>query len=244
MPFECPHCTKAIEGAMSQATHVERLSAKDSEIATLKGERDTATQRAMSAASQMERLEAVALSAAFSAAGVPDDPTIRHGFKLFHQAAMEGKPDGERTTLAEWVTTDAARQHPMLTSHYGKPTETPAPADPATQEAEALRPPQAAPAQPPQAAPPQAAPPTQPASTPTPKPPPNGETGATDPPTKTEEMTPERLSAYLRSDQYRALPAAKQKEEFDRLKSQMGMGDLFNPADAPGVFPAQSSGGS
>lgn len=213
MSFSCPHCSEPIKDAVSQTTHRERLAAKDSTIAEITAQRDEATVQATSAAARIAKAEQVAVSAAYTMAGVADDAVIRRGFEIFHREATSALPEGERPTLAEWITSEAARSHPMLSTHYAEasPSGTPS----GSEE---------------EASPTTAAPPAAPAQgvTPAPSGPPSGDEGAVSPPAKAERLTPEALRDYLRSDAYRALPAEKQREEFARLKGEVGVPDLFN----------------
>lgn len=217
MPIKCPHCSENVEDAYSkdetQRMIRERVSSKDEEIKTVKAERDEATRKVLTADQRIERAERVAVNAAFQSAGVADDATIRRGFELFYNEATGGKEDGDKPTYAEWIVSEDAKKHPMLSTHFANSHGGSGPKDPP-----------ADPANPPKD------PPADPANTPggPPSPPPNANAGATNPPDQKKKMSPDDLATYFRSDEFRALSREDQKAQFDKMKAEHGLGTLFN----------------
>lgn len=123
--MDCPHCSKKIEGAVSQEVLRERLAAKDTESTALK----TALTEAREKAKAAERLPEVerelnAIKAerqreeAFSAAGLPADPKVRAGFAAMYDSAMAGVAEAERKPFGDWLVAEEARTHPLLATHY------------------------------------------------------------------------------------------------------------------------------
>lgn len=129
MAFKCPHCTQEIAGAMSQESHLERLNAKTaentelkaklteaqgaaSEVTTLRTERDQLKSELTKRDRQAEE------SAAFEEAGVASDTKIRQGFTLVYNSEMSGAE--APVPFKDWLSAEGTKAHPLLSSGYAR----------------------------------------------------------------------------------------------------------------------------
>lgn len=128
MPYNCPHCSVAIEDAVSKDTMKERLAAKDRQISDYRDEAKEQRQRADGLEKQStgwreaaERLAAIearqAEDAAFTEAGLRADLTDRQRRILrseYEHAAKDA--NGERPPLTEWLKAELSAEQvdPML----------------------------------------------------------------------------------------------------------------------------------
>ncbi len=209
----CPSCSHAfdVEGAGDQAKFQQRLKAKGDEakaladkiraleegastLDALRSERDALR-------SELEGVRSAAeIGAAFASAGVADDEAIRSSFQAIYQSQMADVAEDERTPYSEWIGSEAARGHVLLSSCYAPQGEQP-PAE-----------------QPPAGQPPAGNAPRVPRSIP------NTEAGTLTPSTApAKPPTVEEVRAYFRSPAYRALPPEQRKAEQARLQSEMSV---------------------
>lgn len=204
MAFNCPHCSVAIDGAMTKEAHLERLKAKDEENKAVKAQLSEAQGKVSSAeaikaehaqykAELAKRDQQAERATAFQSVQIPD--AVRSGFEIVYASEMAGVD--APVPFAEWLTKEETKSNPMLSVHYGKPTT----ATTTTQTTTA-------------------------ATVTTPKTKPamggltNTDANAGDPPVKPGIQTPQELQDYLRSPAYRSLPKDQREQTLATLKAQ------------------------
>lgn len=130
MSVNCPHCSKAVENAVSAETHKEALKAKSDEIKLLNesvkeakaklADLDTITADLAKYRKEVQKREAEAERAtAFKAAGIPDSEPVRQGFAALYASSIAGAEEGKAPTFADWLDSEDAKSHPLLSGHYG-----------------------------------------------------------------------------------------------------------------------------
>jgi hypothetical protein len=210
MAFKCPHCSEPIEGAMSQESHRERLKAKDDENKSLVTELKEAQKKSKQYDSVVKERDdykaevdkrdaAVERSSAFNDAGI--DPKYQAGFEALYASAVASAEDGKAPSFKDWLNSEEAKTHPLLSDRYGQKSESAA--DPKTE----VKP----------------QPKTQ---TKTPVTPgktglTNTDKGATTPPSGGAIDTPDKLRDYLNSPEYRAMSREEQKKEIAGIQAQI-----------------------
>lgn len=141
MGFDCPHCSKSIDGVTTEATLKERVAAKQAEVTAkagevtlLKAELVTSKQLAASAeALKAERDTAVRELGDFqtqatrstSLRGIGVDTAtdagkaVEKSFLALYASDMVGVEEAEKPTFAEWVAKeDGARANPLLGNYF------------------------------------------------------------------------------------------------------------------------------
>lgn len=218
----CPSCSHGytIQEAGDQAKLEARIKAKGDEAKRLAAElertkRDAGDVGAIRAErdqlrSTIETMKSEAqVSTAYRNAGIPDDDGIRDGFRAIYQSQMADVGEGERTPFSEWLASDAAKNHVLLSPHYSDPgghaetkgTES-GQAGESGQGSEGV----------------------EVITRRAPRHLPNTEAGTVNPGTaKHQPKTPEELRAYLRSPEFKSLPREKRREIKTELRGQVGL---------------------
>jgi hypothetical protein len=130
MSVNCPHCSKAVENAVSAETHKEALKAKSDEVKELKtalgdskaklADLDTITADLAKYRKEVQKRDAEAERAtAFKTAGIPDSEPVRQGFAALYASSIAGAEEGKAPTFADWLDSEDAKSHPLLSGHYG-----------------------------------------------------------------------------------------------------------------------------
>lgn len=219
MAANCPHCSKPIEslsGFISQADHVARLNAKQTQIDEITGKltaAEAAAQAAPATAAELAKARA-------ELAQVREDmPLVQRGYdaralaalRAVHSVETAALDEGKRPAFAAWLEGDG-KDNPLVSAYASRlaaPAQSAAAPVPATA---------APPAPAPVAAPPAQAAPPAPAALPNQLP--AVSAGAVTPPPASGRMTPEQVQAYLRSPAYLALKPADKQAKIAELRGQ------------------------
>jgi hypothetical protein len=136
--FNCPHCSEAIAGAMTQEAHESRLKAKGEEVRQLRealtaeqakaqgfdsvvAERDTLRGELAAERERGTRFSAMA------ELGITDQKAIK-GFESIYASEVAGLADDARPSFGDWLAADdGARAHPLLSGKFTGAPSSPAP---------------------------------------------------------------------------------------------------------------------
>ena len=135
MAYQCPHCSTAIDGVLTQEAHEGRLNAKGEEVRQLRDALSTSQAKATgfdSVAAERDQLRSELAGAreqgerfaSMATIGITDQKAIQ-GFESIYASEVAGVAEAERPTFQTWLEAEeGARAHPLLSARFSAPAET------------------------------------------------------------------------------------------------------------------------